>query len=132
MITQKFTKIHVDTNTSEEFLPVPPRPPKPAHIHQGSLPSANYFNISARPASIKLPKNSGNSDEVSPHITSDEMYDFPRSHQVDADLSQNSTMKRHCYNNAAPVLCQDGQIFKYDISPKPGSSNQQVYLYIHA
>ncbi|KRT84959.1 hypothetical protein AMK59_2789, partial [Oryctes borbonicus] len=57
------------------------------------------------------------------------MYDFPRSHQVEAESTQNSVIKRHCYNNAAPAMCQDGQVFKYDMSPQAGTSNQQVFVY---
>lgn len=52
------------------------------------------------------------------------MYDFPRSH-VEMEVVKNATMRRHCYNNAAPGTIE-GQIFKYDISPKPGTSGTQV------
>lgn len=45
------------------------------------------------------------------------MYDFPRSHQI-----ENDPRRKHCYNNAAPVPCPEGTIFRYDISPKPGTS----------
>ncbi|GJQ75211.1 putative PH domain protein [Trypoxylus dichotomus] len=125
-IAEKFTKIQVDSNTSEDFPQVPPRPPKPAHINQGS---SNYFNISTQPSLIKLSKNLTNCDDSQSHIASDDMYDFPRSHQVEADSSQSSVTKRHCYNNAAPVMCPDGQVFKYDMSPQAGTSNQQVFVY---
>lgn len=123
VIVQKLTKVHVDSNESEESPKVPPRPPKPAHINQSPFSSSDYFNISARSTLPKTSKDSANSEDVcSLHVTSDEMYDFPRSHQVEADVSQFSTMRRHCYNNAAPAVTQDG-VFKYDTSPKAGTSN---------
>lgn len=51
-------------------------------------------------------------------ILTDDMYDFPRSHHIETE----GTIRRHCYNNAAPVPFPEGTIFRYDISPKPGTS----------
>lgn len=54
------------------------------------------------------------------------MYDFPRSHVNHAeDMTRNQVIRRHCYNNAAPVSLE-GNVFRYDVSPKPGSSTGQV------
>lgn len=47
------------------------------------------------------------------------MYDFPRSHHIESEAT---LRRKHCYNNAAPVPCPEGTIFRYDISPKPGTS----------
>lgn len=56
------------------------------------------------------------------------MYDFPRSHQIETSESLPCTLlRRHCYNNAAPVKIE-GQIFRYDISPKPSTSSVQVCI----
>lgn len=49
------------------------------------------------------------------------MYDIPRSHQVETESIRGTLARRHNYNNAEPGN-MDGQIFKYDISPKPGTS----------
>lgn len=49
------------------------------------------------------------------------MYDFPRSHQVETESTRNTLSRRHCYNNAEPVNVE-GHVFRYDISPKPGTS----------
>lgn len=56
------------------------------------------------------------------------MYDFPRSHQMtEAEATvRNMVQRRHCYNNAAPTKIE-GQVFRYDISPKPSTS--QVFRY---
>lgn len=50
------------------------------------------------------------------------MYDFPRSHQVETESTRNTLARRHCYNNAEPVNVE-GHVFRYDISPKPGTSS---------
>lgn len=52
-------------------------------------------------------------------ILTDDMYDFPRSHHIESEAT---LRRRHCYNNAAPVSCPEGTVFRYDISPKPGTS----------
>lgn len=49
------------------------------------------------------------------------MYDFPRSHQVETDSTRNTLARRHCYNNAEPTNVE-GAVFRYDVSPKPGTS----------
>lgn len=54
-------------------------------------------------------------------ITADDMYDFPRSHQVETESMRNTLGRRHCYNNAEPVNIE-GHVFRYDVSPKPGTS----------
>lgn len=52
------------------------------------------------------------------------MYDFPRSHQVEAENSPTkpSIANRHCYNNAAPSMV-DGHIFRYDITATENMSH---------
>ncbi|KAK9877670.1 hypothetical protein WA026_019341 [Henosepilachna vigintioctopunctata] len=117
--TQKFTKAEA-----------PPRPPKSVHVQQNS---PNYLNLTLpssvnsadhKEGAIDEEKSCANSE--SQKLLTDEMYDFPRSHQVESDTLKFSLNRRHCYNNAAPVRV-DGQIFKYDISPKPSTS--QVFRY---
>lgn len=63
-------------------------------------------------------------------VISDDMYDFPRSHNVDAEQNRNTTSlhRRHCYNNAAPTQGPEGIIFQYDITPKPASSVNSVTI----
>jgi hypothetical protein len=62
-------------------------------------------------------------------VVTDDMYDFPRSHQMsETEAVRNKLMRRHCYNNAAPVKIE-GQIFRYDISPKPSTSTNQIFKY---
>lgn len=56
-------------------------------------------------------------------VISDDMYDFPRSHNLEIDQGKGTLQRRHCYNNAAPVKCQEGTVFRYDISPKPSTSS---------
>lgn len=123
----KFNKSATDDNLKQQdALPLaPPRPPKPAHISG----SANYLNLPMSAGSINR-KDSSSSDhkpvlEVHGQGVMDEMYDFPRSHQVEAEFVKNTLSRRHCYNNAAPGN-MEGQIFRYDISPKPGTSSSQV------
>ncbi|KAF5272571.1 hypothetical protein FQR65_LT04910 [Abscondita terminalis] len=92
-------------------LDPPPRPPKPA---------PNYFNLSQ----IEISNKSRYA-----HGISDETYDFPRSHQLDNTENISNTLHRkHCYNNAAPVIIE-GEFFRYDISPKPSTSTTQVFQY---
>lgn len=121
--------------------PPPPRPPKPSHLLLDP-PGHNYLNIeNVSPAShssnlIDKQKidNTSISEPPSPLITTstpldgpsavpgsavvtDDMYDFPRSHQY-ADAQDNTrppTMSRHCYTNAAPgQVNSDGTVFRYD------------------
>lgn len=54
-------------------------------------------------------------------MITDDMYDFPRSHQMDTESTRGTLARRHCYNNAEPVNVE-GQVFRYDGSPKPGTS----------
>ncbi|XP_044748247.1 protein daughter of sevenless [Coccinella septempunctata] len=113
--TQKFTKTEA-----------PPRPPKPTNVVLQNSP--NYLNLSLPPSSDQKDPTTGEvtTNNESQKIVTDEMYDFPRSHHVETDTLRHSFTRRHCYNNAAPVRL-DGQIFKYDISPKPSTS--QVFRY---
>ncbi|EFA02351.1 protein daughter of sevenless [Tribolium castaneum] len=109
VVKQKFTKSKIQA---------PPRPPKSSHV----APST-YINLNI--------KNEGHDEDKKPvqGVITDDMYDFPRSHQItEAETVRNMLLRRHCYNNAAPAKVE-GQIFRYDISPKPSTSTNQVFRY---
>lgn len=55
------------------------------------------------------------------------MYDFPRSHQMETESTRNTLGRRHCYNNAEPTNVE-GHVFRYDDSPKPGTSTTVSFL----
>lgn len=121
--------------------PPPPRPPKPSHLLLDP-PGPNYLNIeNISPASHttdgvdkhKMETASG-SEPPSPLIATstplegpsavpgsvvvtDDMYDFPRSHQYSEGLDNTRPppMSRHCYTNAAP-----GQVNFMNSSTKLG------------
>lgn len=111
--TQKFTKV-LDNNRA--VVP-PPRPPKPAHI----TPPPCYLNLTSTPT--KLNKETDDKPNLSGQNLTDDMYDFPRSHNVEAEHFKSTLPRKHCYNNAAPVACPEGTVFKYDMSPKPSTSS---------
>ncbi|XP_066998791.1 protein daughter of sevenless isoform X2 [Anabrus simplex] len=130
----------------------PPRPPKPSHLVEG--PSHSYLNLEniiskrvpkAVKSSVTLPSSDCTSasdcaeeppSPVSPPATevivtgvSDEMYDFPRSHNyansasvIESEGSNSavgkkfSSLSRHCYSNAAPGQV-NGEVFRYDFQP---------------
>lgn len=130
LLSESFNRIALDDGKP---LDPPPRPPKPA-LNLAS----NYFNLSQIETSNKNCNETdvNTTDEFSvPSANStfkgvsDDMYDFPRSHQLESSENLSSTLlQRHCYNNAAPVNVE-GQIFRYDISPKPSTSTTQVFQY---
>lgn len=111
--TQKFTRV---VENSKQNFP-PPRPPKPPHIS----PPPCYLNLT--PAPTKLNKENDDSKATGQKIITDDMYDFPRSHNLDNEQGKGTLQWKHCYNNAAPVKCPDGTVFRYDISPKPTTSS---------
>ncbi|VVC45566.1 Hypothetical protein CINCED_3A021492 [Cinara cedri] len=85
-VNRRFTKI-----LPEGSLTAPPRPPKPSHLLE----------------------TSAKTDKLVEPLTSDETYDFPRSHQMTPPQAQPRTQRRHCYTNAAPGQVS-GNIFTYD------------------
>ncbi|XP_022918658.1 protein daughter of sevenless [Onthophagus taurus] len=104
-LAQRVGRLSMDSSKIEV---VPPRPPKPAHINQGS----SYLNISGQS------KISNVNEEVKHYPINDETYDFPRSHRFGGEEAS-SLNRRHCYNNAAPGICGDGKIFRFDVITKP-------------
>lgn len=120
--------------------PAPPRPPKPSHltaVDNTAGPSyMNLDNVSNRSAGSTVVNSDKGSQEppspVSPPhtdviVVTDDMYDFPRSHQYPptagsvsggegdgtGSLSRMSSLSRHCYSNAAPGQV-NGDVFRYD------------------
>lgn len=128
LLSDSVSKVTLD-NTNKRTDP-PPRPPKP---------TLNNFNLSKAEPSTK-PSNETDVNIIDDSVVvppvnsnikvlSDEMYDFPRSHQIETNEALTNTLfRRHCYNNAAPGSVE-GQIFRYDISPKPSTSSTQVFQY---
>ncbi|XP_050307822.1 protein daughter of sevenless [Anthonomus grandis grandis] len=120
------SSIHMETSATQRFvkpgnpqltLP-PPRPPKPPHI----TPPPCYLNLNSTPS--KQEKDTEDKTKIGTQkILTDDMYDFPRSHNVETETEKNTLQRRHCYNNAAPTKCAEGIIFRYDISPKPSTSS---------
>ncbi|XP_050509898.1 GRB2-associated-binding protein 1 isoform X1 [Diabrotica virgifera virgifera] len=111
--TKKFTKSNTNNGITTAAAP-PPRPPKPAHI----APLPCYLNLTPTKTIKDAENENVKSESQQPKLT-DDMYDFPRSHHIETDAT---LKRRHCYNNAAPVPCPEGTIFRYDISPKPTTS----------
>lgn len=93
-----------DGATATQLMPPPPpRPPKPTAMPS---PKPTYFNLTEL-----LPSGEKTNFQ-------DDMYDFPRSHQLDGGETVGG---RHCYNNAAPINSTPkrleslvGEIFTYD------------------
>lgn len=141
-VVQRFGKLTVvdsPTIKSENAIvkeEAPPRPPKPSHLGKG--PSYLNLDLDNSPKACRLKINpkeqvelvgtgACTSDKTTPNldvdkdasqgqVISDEMYDFPRSHNVnEPETSKTILANRHCYNNAAPSIV-DGQVFRYDIS----------------
>ncbi|XP_059481715.1 GRB2-associated-binding protein 1 [Neocloeon triangulifer] len=88
----------------------PPRPPKPAHFVD--IPSHSYLNIESvlenKNCAPTKPSKSSPPEQV--EVITDDMYDFPRSHQV---LSE-SRGPKHCYSNASAN--PNGNVFQYDFN----------------
>ncbi|XP_066145355.1 protein daughter of sevenless [Euwallacea fornicatus] len=115
--------IELEESRKDNHLPAPPRPPKPSHI--GSLPQTGYLNLAPVPVKTREEKLKS---IVGLKVISDDMYDFPRSHNVDTLESKGGLQqRRHCYNNAAPTKCPEGTIFRYDESPKATTSSMFKY-----
>ncbi|CAG9762314.1 unnamed protein product [Ceutorhynchus assimilis] len=110
---------------AEGTLP-PPRPPKPPHI---TPPTPSYLNLTPTPPTKLSKENEDRSKGAIPKVFSDDMYDFPRSHNIDTESTKGTLQRRHCYNNAAPVKCAEGTVFCYDISPKPGPSTSVTSVF---
>lgn len=91
----------------------PPRPPKPSHLAEGH----NYLNLDKEPPSPVSPPHT----EVL--VLSDETYDFPRSHQAQAE-TRLEALSRHCYLNAAPGQV-NGEVFRYDFRHEPPQAEEE-------
>ncbi|KAF7282664.1 daughter of sevenless isoform X1 [Rhynchophorus ferrugineus] len=118
--TEKFTKV-----VDNKLTVPPPRPPKPAHI----TPPPCYLNLTPTPTKISKDSDDKSDKRLVGQQVTDDTYDFPRSHNVESEHSKGSLQRRHCYNNAAPVKCPEGTIFKYDISPKPSTSSSVTSVF---
>ncbi|XP_026287392.1 GRB2-associated-binding protein 1 [Frankliniella occidentalis] len=148
-IPNKFQAGDPKTSLIRNNAPPPPRPPKPSHLLlEPPPPGHNYLNIeSVSPASHSADaldkqkiESASSSEPPSPLIATstpldgpsavpgsavvtDDMYDFPRSHQY-ADTLDNTrplVMNRHCYTNAAPAQVNgDGTVFRYDFQQTDG------------
>lgn len=92
----------------ENILIAPPRPPKPSHLVTGEN-NHNYSNIEDITSNNVEKKSELN----------DEMYDFPRSHNLNGETVEGSEFPvpqvRHCYSNAAPGKL-NGDVFRYDFA----------------
>lgn len=119
------TKHKIQPDTLSLRRPVaPPRPPKPHHLILQDN-ARHYLNLNSKPNGEENPEKSpphANSPQPqpTPTIVSDEMYDFPRSHQPQneeppATGNTTGTMSRHNYSNAAPGQVT-GNIFRYDFT----------------
>ncbi|CAH0559967.1 unnamed protein product [Brassicogethes aeneus] len=110
---QKYTK------SSKNVVSAPPRPPKPSHIAPNSLPC--YLNLTPTKSSkenIEVETNTSKTNkDVEKVIITDDMYDFPRSHNIDSDTLKSQVSRKHCYSNAAPSQIE-GTVFSYDL-PDP-------------
>lgn len=123
------TKHRIQPDTLSLRRPVaPPRPPKPHHLAFNGEESRNYLNVNNKPngdvnqtsESSPLPITNGQAQSQAqqppPAIVSDEMYDFPRSHQPQVEeVPATGTLNRHNYSNAAPGQVT-GNIFRYDFA----------------
>ncbi|XP_063923250.1 protein daughter of sevenless-like [Zophobas morio] len=126
VVKQKFTKNKIEECNNKVLAP--PRPPKTVYVV-----SSTYINLNTQQIESPNHKHENNQEEdrkqPPPGVITDDMCDFPRSHQIpEAETVRNMLLRRHCYNNAAPVKIE-GQIFRYDISPKPSTSSNHVFRY---
>lgn len=120
-------------NLGDFEVPVaPPRPPKPLHLVSSDNGNHSYLNLenmtsgTSTSSTISAPVTNG---EVKNNGVNDEMYDFPRSHNLngEAECVENPVPQgQHCYTNAAPVKV-NGDVFRYDftINPLPLSSQSE-------
>lgn len=126
-VRKRFGKLRIVDSTEPppaEEIPAPPRPPKPPHMLPES-PSHNYFNLnSATESSKPVTPATPASSKSSPVIITDEIYDFPRSHQLGTTVDSNIIGgPRHCYSNAAPSNSHD-RVFRYDFYDDESSSSR--------
>uniref|UniRef100_A0A1B6D503 PH domain-containing protein n=1 Tax=Clastoptera arizonana TaxID=38151 RepID=A0A1B6D503_9HEMI len=133
-VGKRYTK-----NLGDLEIPVaPPRPPKPSHLVINEAAKHEYLNLD----------NVSNEEVTNDNGVNDEMYDFPRSHQLNGEndtVNDKSVVPpvpqaRHCYSNAAPGQV-NGDVFRYDfaiqlsgqgepnLSPAPSDSSSSVVLY---
>lgn len=127
-------------NLGDLEIPVaPPRPPKPSHLTPNDNARHNYLNL----------ESITNGEVTNEGGVNDEMYDFPRSHQLngETEVTKNEVdgivppvpQARHCYTNAAPGKV-NGDVFRYDFaiqlsgqgepnSPPVSDSSSSAVLY---
>jgi hypothetical protein len=84
----------------------PPRPPKPSHLV-------------LQPQECVVQGVQGVQGDTHSSPVSDDLYDFPRSHQLqdpepEEECASSGTSNRHNYSNAAPVNCEN--VFRYDFT----------------
>ena len=126
------TKHKIQPDTLSLRRPVaPPRPPKPHHLILQDN-ARQYLNLNNKPngeahtdsekspAPVVSDSPQPQITQPTPTIVSDEMYDFPRSHQPPneeppATVTGTGTITRHNYSNAAPGQVT-GNIFRYDFT----------------
>ncbi|XP_019881614.1 GRB2-associated-binding protein 1 isoform X2 [Aethina tumida] len=111
---QRFVK--ADTAKSGAVI-APPRPPKPAHITPNTQPCYLNLNVTPTKSSTNNEEESKPTKDLGRVVVSDEMYDFPRSHNIETETTLRGTsQRRHCYSNAAPANVE-GTVFRYDMAP---------------
>lgn len=107
-------------NLGDFEVPVaPPRPPKPPHLVSSENGNHSYLNLenmtSGASATTPTPVTNGEVKSTGVH---DEMYDFPRSHNLNGEaecVEKPVPQARHCYTNAAPGKV-NGDVFRYDFT----------------
>lgn len=132
-VNKRFTRVLNDT----EGMPVPPRPPKPPHLSIDNHEHHQYLNLDNNDMKDSETDNSS-ANPVTGGI-SDDMYDFPRTHNINNDKTEiNSSDKnsvvppipqaRHCYTNAAPSNVGNGNVFRYDFDVSQTEEAHQLSL----
>lgn len=113
-------------NLGDFEVPVaPPRPPKPLHLVSSENGNHSYLNLetmtsgtAASSAATPAPAAPTANGEVTNSGVNDEMYDFPRSHNLNGEtesVEKPVPQARHCYTNAAPGKV-NGDVFRYDFT----------------
>ncbi|XP_039294838.1 protein daughter of sevenless [Nilaparvata lugens] len=106
-VAKRFTRVLTEDEVVGVLPVAPPRPPKPSHLSPPDPNDHNYLNLE-------------NCVEVGEQVgggVTDDMYDFPRTHNVQVDGSlQNAPVaqKRNCYTNYSTNKSNGGTVFRYD------------------
>ncbi|XP_075234904.1 daughter of sevenless [Lycorma delicatula] len=135
-VNKRFTRVLNDSD-GVPIPPPPPRPPKPAHLSSLDNPDQHqYLNLENNDNKDKETSNNGGGNNIISGGISDDMYDFPRTHNINGDIESNCSdvngvvppvpQARHCYTNAAPSKVGNGNVFRYDFDiNQTDESNQQ-------